>query len=579
RARGRYSRACWRERARTARSRLRARPCRSGRRCRARSSNARYRHRANRSRRCGRCGRSRRCARAAPSSTPPPRPPLASPCHCLAGCRVSARRALLLPWPWPAAGAMLPGAHPRSEQAQTIHELHDRLQVDPRRGVGRGVASARRSRRLLPPGSAHRARHAGRECARAHRAPLSARHAPPLWRAGMARDAAPARGRGPPLGLSAVLALSLALALAPIRQPAWSMGLLLGAVSASAGSPRRYQEYDQGAYLPYVNAPGPSADIIASPLLRVSFGGRSYAAVMDTGSTGVVVSADKIPDIASLPSLGPGKLTYSSSGRIMIGQWVVTAMTIAGGDGTRITTTPIAVLAVTRVECMPRARRCTPNPAPRGISMLGIGFGRRHDHQAQSGPEKNPFLNIATLKGNAVNGERMRRGYVVTRRGVHIGLTAASTGGDFAYIKLAPAPDERDWAGASACISVNGAKPAACGSLLMDTGVTAMYLTVPESQAPAELRTFNNVGPTLVAGTKLTISIPAEDSPQALYTFTVGDDLNPLAPRKLNLVGGSRPPFVNTSLRFLNGFDYLYDAEGGFVGLRWTGRVPQSFGR
>src|SRR5262245_64430333 len=135
---------------------------------------------------------------------------------------------------------MLPGVHPRSEQARTIHELHDRLQVDPRRGVGRGVASARRSRRLLPPGSAHRARHAGRECARAHRAPLSARHAPPLWRAGMARDAAPARGRGPPLGLSAVLALRLALALAPILPTALSIGLLLGAVSASAGSPRRY---------------------------------------------------------------------------------------------------------------------------------------------------------------------------------------------------------------------------------------------------------------------------------------------------------------------------------------------------
>jgi len=42
---------------------------------------------------------------------------------------------------------------------------------------------------------------------------------------------------------------------------------------------------------------------------------------------------------------------------------------------------------------------------------------------------------------------------------------------------------------------------------------------------------------------------------------------------------GGRAPFVNTSVRFLNGFDYLYDAEGGFVGLRWTGRVPQSFGR
>src|SRR5262249_56244176 len=107
-----------------------------------------------------------------------------------------------------------------------------------------------------------------------------------------------------------------------------------------------------------------------------------------------------------------------------------------------------------------------------------------HDHQAQSGPEKNPFLNIATLKGNAVNGERMRRGYVVTRRGVHIGLTAASTGGDFAYIKLAPAPDERDWAGASACISVNGAKPAACGSLLMHTRLPPTYPTLPATPPP-----------------------------------------------------------------------------------------------
>ena len=133
------------------------------------------------------------------------------------------------------------------------------------------------------------------------------------------------------------------MALAPILPTALSIGLLLGAVPAAAGSPSRYQEYDQGAYLSYVNAPGPSADIIASPLLRVSFGGRSYAAVMDTGSTGVVVSADKIPNIDRLPSLGPGELTYSSSGRIMIGRWVATPMTIAGGDGTRVGTAPIAV--------------------------------------------------------------------------------------------------------------------------------------------------------------------------------------------------------------------------------------------
>jgi hypothetical protein len=359
--------------------------------------------------------------------------------------------------------------------------------------------------------------------------------------------------------------------------------LLLGIAAAAAGSPGRYDAYDREAYLSYVNAPGPRDDITTPPLLRISFGGRSYDAVMDTGSTGVVVSADKIPNIDRLPSLGPGELTYASSGRIMIGRWVLTAMTIAGGNGMRVTTAPIPVLAVTRIECTPRARRCTPREAPRRTSMLGIGFGRPGDRHELGGRDKNPFLNVATIDGDGRNAGRIRRGYIVTRRGVHISLTAANTQGntqdDFSYVKLAPAPDGRGWASTPACIAVNDAKPAACGSLLMDTGVTAMYLTVPQSQAPAELRTFNDVGPTLVAGTKLTISIPAEDSPQALYTFTVGDDLNPLAPRKLNLVDRAPTPFVNTSVRFLNGFDYLYDAEGGFVGLRWTGRLPQSFGR
>jgi len=352
------------------------------------------------------------------------------------------------------------------------------------------------------------------------------------------------------------------------------MIVLLGIVPALAGSPGRYDDYNQGVYLPYANAPGPGEDITALPRLRISFGGPSYGAVMDTGSTGVVVSADKIPNLPSLQSLGAGELTYSSSGRIMIGQWVITPMTITGGDGTRITTAPLAVLAVTRIACTQRARRCTPNEAPRRVSMMGIGFGRRSD--AQTGPQKNPFLNIAKLNGDSVNGERIRRGYIVTRRGVHVGLTAGNTQGDFAYVKLAPGPDGRGWAATPACISVNGASPAACGSLLMDTGVTSMYLTVPETQAPADIRTINDVGPTLVPGTKLTISIPAQDSPQALYSFAVGDDLNPLAPRKLNLVDRSRPPFVNTSVSFLNGFDYLYDADGGFVGLRWTGHARRN---
>ena len=113
----------------------------------------------------------------------------------------------------------------------------------------------------------------------------------------------------------------------------------------------------------------------------------------------------------------------------------------------------------------------------------------------------------------------------------------------------------------------------------MDTGVTTMYLTVPDSQAPPDIRTAKGRASTLVAGTKVTISVPAEDSPQMLYSFTIGDDRNPLAPAALDLVGPTRAPFVNTSLGFLNGFDYLYDGDGGFVGFRWTGHAPWAFGK
>jgi hypothetical protein len=351
--------------------------------------------------------------------------------------------------------------------------------------------------------------------------------------------------------------------------------LMLGAASLSAGFAGAHDANRQGAYLTYFNAPSPDDDLASPPHLRVSFGGRSYGAVMDTGSTGVVVSADKIPDVDRLPSLGAGKLTYSSSGRIMTGRWVMTPVTVIGANGSSVTTTSIPVLAVTKVECTATARRCTPNDSPRSISMLGIGFARRGDHQMQSGPDANPFLNVATA------GAGMRRGYIVTRQGVQVGL-ADNAGADFAMVRLARTADDRDWTPAPACISVNDAAPAACGSLLMDTGVTTMYLTVPEDQAPSELRTWDEGSPTLRPGTKVRIAIPDVASTRAFYAFSVGEETSPLAPDRLVLVGranATRTPFVNTSVRFLNGFDYLYDADGGFVGLRWTGHAGPDFGR
>ena len=39
-----------------------------------------------------------------------------------------------------------------------------------------------------------------------------------------------------------------------------------------------------------------------------------------------------------------------------------------------------------------------------------------------------------------------------------------------------------------------------------------------------------------------------------------------------------RGVFVNTGRMFLEGFDDLYAAAGGYVGLRWNRRLSEAFG-
>jgi hypothetical protein len=53
---------------------------------------------------------------------------------------------------------------------------------------------------------------------------------------------------------------------------------------------------------------------------------------------------------------------------------------------------------------------------------------------------------------DSLNVDRMRRGYIVTRQGIHIGLTSVNAQGSFAYVKLAREADGKDWAGTPACI-------------------------------------------------------------------------------------------------------------------------------
>ena len=323
-------------------------------------------------------------------------------------------------------------------------------------------------------------------------------------------------------------------------------------------------------FLRFLDAPELGRPLDAVPKLSVSFGGAVHRAVMDTGSTGILVSADMIPAWTSLPSLGPAELTYSSSGRVMQGQWVVTPVTIAGADGAAVSTRPMPVLAVTRITCLANARDCKPEEAPRHVSMLGVGFARQGDHQAQSTPDRNPLLQLPAMTAG-----KLRRGYIVTRHGVHVGLGRGDTRSDFVTVPLAHSQEFDDWAAPPVCISVAGHSPPACGTVLMDTGVARSFLTVPPAQLAGATAAAANGEPILVSSTSIGLQLNRPGAPPWGYSFVVDDAANPVAPRGVTLVRpGQRPTFFNTSFHFLNGFDYLYDAEQGLVGYRRRPLLP-----
>jgi hypothetical protein len=354
--------------------------------------------------------------------------------------------------------------------------------------------------------------------------------------------------------------------------------LLAASVVTSPGVAQPHDKADgQSVFLRFLNRRETGGYLQNPPHLGLSFGGRQLRAVMDTGSTGIVVSAAAIPDIDRLPNHGPAMLTYTSSGRIMRGDWVVTRVTITGANGASVTTSPMPVLAVRSIACLDNARNCTPREDPRHVAMIGVGFGRRGNREGPPGPEKNPFLNLA---GTGSGRDALRRGYIVGSEGIQIGLTGADPGGGYVTVQLSWDDQRQDWSGAPACIAIDERTPA-CGTVLPDTDVNRMFLSLPASEDEARAGS-RGADRSLPPGTKVTISLaPGNAAPEASaqgvasYSFRIGDVSNPLAPTGVTLVGrGDRPTFVNTGVHLLNGFDYLFDADKGVVGYRRNGRLP-----
>jgi autotransporter-associated beta strand protein len=371
--------------------------------------------------------------------------------------------------------------------------------------------------------------------------------------------------------------------------------LALGAFCA--GAPAWAQSLSSNLYtgtgtvfIPYTNISQPGV-LTAPPAVKVGFENTNGTTdfTMDTGSTGLVVSPDEI-NTTGLRELGPGQITYSSSGIIQSGNYYETNVNYYNGNNI-VATATVPVLVVSAQTCAPHARNCTPNPNPRGVAQMGVGFGQELGGQPGGTPAVNPFLNIT----HTAAGPLPSRGYVVSTNGVTLGLTAADTQG-FAMVKLAPFPEfsvgGTEWVLAPADISVNGTP--GTGAVLSDTGVIGMYITPPPNAAVQTKTETQECGADCAApGTSIQVYLPGQATPVASYGFDLGNVItvgsppnnqfndqngNLLAPAFVSVDPESSSTFVNTTVNFFNGYDYYYDANNGFVGYRYTGAVSPAYG-
>ena len=326
--------------------------------------------------------------------------------------------------------------------------------------------------------------------------------------------------------------------------------------------------------IPFANGPIRSEHV---PEIRLKLKGAAARRFgMDTGSTGIVVAAEHYQPGSGDTNDGPGRIIYNSSGRVLHGTHYTTDVEILHNDARPAATARVQVLRVESITCLRNARDCEPNPRPRGVAFMGVGFDRGAAQGTDSGSSatapRNPFVNLVSLASGAAVSS-IRPGYIVTRTGIHLGMSTALTR-NFAFVKLSPrgttsAGGLPQWNAAPLTVSVDGRTGS--GTSLPDTGINYMFLSPPPGSPLVH-------GARVPAGTKIEIWLPGQGGPAAFYQVTVGDRGNPMHPERVEVV---RDPgvFVNTGRMFFEGFDYLYDAVGGYVGYGWNGRVSSAYGR
>lgn len=281
---------------------------------------------------------------------------------------------------------------------------------------------------------------------------------------------------------------------------------------------------------------------------------------IDTGSVGIVVSEDQIGtntyniDKEEEGEKGEkGNVTYTSSGVSLDGMWkdAVVVFTDTIGPDNKPLYSIVKVLAVNKRTVLPNRVNRPHNTSdvinPR-VFMMGVGFGRPTP-SVKSYPNitNNPFLNIQNI-----NNKEYIKGYEINNTGFYLGARPISKYAEDGYGIQKLNRNGTDWQTPTGEIKIgnNGSRDT---TVLVDTGLANMMIGIPELDKPVELPN----------GSQITVVLPSFNK----YSFRVGDGGN-LTPSKVTLI---RPRIgentLNTGINVLNGFNYFFDYDNGYVGF------------
>ena len=147
-----------------------------------------------------------------------------------------------------------------------------------------------------------------------------------------------------------------------------SAGLVV-AMMASAEA-QSWSLYDGYTSLPTIPFVGGAMSSIHAAKVDLAVGGASRLTpfVMDTGSTGIVVSPDYFKRGPDDVYVGKGKQVYTSSGKVLHGKFYLTDVVIYENRGTPLATARVTVMEVTRETCLEHHPKCKKNLHPTGVA-------------------------------------------------------------------------------------------------------------------------------------------------------------------------------------------------------------------